>query len=151
MSKKHCFYYGYSKYELVNKVKQYKDGKDTRNSFNKMYIRIKEPRLVIQEKVIMRHALQRKFVGKIKHDNEKCYIEGKFKYPCFNSLLFVLLGAICLIENTKILLSSASISVKCQVTALFIVAYIFVFLMFFTGRVFYKKQENTVLQILRNL
>ena len=89
-------------------------------------------------------------MGKLVSDNDAtCHIEGKFRYPYFNSFLFIAFGVICFIGNIKMQLSS--IYPKLPITLMFSVAYTFVFLMFYTGKRLYKQQENAVLYMLHYL
>ena len=148
MSKKYYFYFGLSKSEFLNTIVCYL--KRENSKMGEIIIRTKYSKIVIQKRIHMRHALQRFFVGKLIYDNNvSCHIEGKFRYPCFNSFLFIMFGIVCLIGNIKMLLSN--VYLKYQITAIFSVAYFFVFLMFYTGKRFYKKQEQTVLQMLQYL
>ena len=151
MSRKYYFYYNYKKTDIITLLTENINANNIIENCSTMNIKVDKECITIKERSIHPHALQRAFKGKIYDDGNKCYIKGSFKYPYFNSLLFIIFFCIIFIKNIEMLADNVPISIKYQASLIFTIFYIFDIAMFLSGIILFKKQEFNVLQFLGNL
>jgi len=105
--------------------------------------------IILQEKKLMVHALQRRFIGKIIPLGNESLIIGDFKYPFITSLCFFMLATYLLCVNIGLLSSSILTIYKIYATIVFLFIYCIIVCLFITGKIFYKNQENNVIELLQ--
>lgn len=106
---------------------------------------------MIQKRKMTQHALQRIFVGKIQSNESGTIIHGNFRYPLITMSIFILLFIFLLRANTIVYSDNMLLTDKLIVFGFFAIMYIFIGIMFITGKTLFKKEEKDVIYFLNHI
>ncbi len=145
------FYYNSGTYEIYRYLKS--------NTHKRKYIDFdtgigfscRNNKIILQEKKLMVHPLQRRFTGKIIPLGDETLIAGNFRYPLIASLCFFVLTICVLRGNIELFLSAVSAVNKIYAAIGFLFIYGIIAGLFITGKTFYKKQESNVIELLQHI
>lgn len=105
----------------------------------------------LRQKTIMPHPLQRIFVGKIYTHTEGAKIVGDFRYPLIMSIMFLVLTAVLVVYNIDALLNVDNIINAIIICVMFLIMYLVIAIIFLTGKICYKTEENEVITLLEKI
>lgn len=145
-----CFKYEHRINQLVKQIESQTCCKDTLYS-NTIISRVRGDRIILVKKRLLQHPLQRKFTGQLFDFGDQTIMIGRFQYPRFASLIYILIMAMLLYNNLEVVFSNIDIAKKLAITGIFLAMQVIFVLFFVTGVTFFKKQENEVVEFLSEI
>lgn len=149
--KDYIFMYDKNKEEIIKCI--LKNTNNAMNAFfsNDIYCRVKTDYIRLKKKKQLQHPLQRIFIGKVYEIQSKTIIIGKFKYPYFFSLCFILIMFVFISGNISLLISNTNSIKKLLGSAFFTLFDMMIITLFVSGKKCFKKQEKNIIYFLENL
>jgi len=113
---------------------------------------IKGNRIKLQKKGgWLRHPFQRFFTIDLSEENDITVIKGKFSFPLISKVIAVLFSGFMFYNNLVAIVKIENLSKKLMVSLCFMIFYLFIILLFISGKVVYQKQEKEVIDFLEGI
>ena len=114
-------------------------------------LRIKGQTLVLQEQSNSQHPWRRRFVCTVQENEHGATVTGKFRRSVFGIVIFLFFLLAFAFAHINAIVHMANWDERMAVSGWFLLFYLLMIGMWLSGRVFYRKQEEHVLTLLKSL